>query len=335
MNFSKKLLVVGKSAAILLSAIGLLQASTYSAFAAADDEEEETTTPEATPAPPAAPADPNKPAVPLPGESVEQLLGTAKDFIHREKFQQAQQPLKRALELSPNNMSILNQYYEVTVKSRDWSNAQWALEKIFALDPAKEKDLYADYAQTLYNLRKYDKAKTALKKALTYGKDKDKIYKTLIRIALLEKETVLADEYYLEYFKVAPKEPELRREYADWLRKKGKVKESLPHYKVAAEGKPQDSQLHEIYAYLLMTEKDYNGSIQEYQKAMSCADTAGQARIQAAYKFAVEQQRAAQRAAAPPPPPPKTAPAAEKPAAKPPAKPAADPGKTPAAPAKK
>lgn len=293
MNLTKRPLI--SKLVILFSTCSLLFGAGSLCYAA-DEEEEKDDPPapvETTPAQPETGGP--KAATPKPGESVEQLLATSKDFVHREKYQQAQQPLKRALELSPNNMAILKELYEVSTKARDWSNTLSALEQILALDPSKEKDLYADYGQVLFNLHKYDKAKTVLKKALSFGKDKDKIFRALVKIAVLEKEDILAEEYYLEFFKVAPKDADLRLQYASYLRKRGKVKEAIPHLRIASEGLPNDSRFHETFAYLLLTEKDYNGSLEEYKRAMACAPTGSVQRIQVAYKFAAAQQRAAQK----------------------------------------
>lgn len=299
MMFSKRFQAAGYIGVVLTCLFSLTMTCNTQA---ADDEEDEPETPPAAtkPASPPAAAPPAAaPAVPeakapVPQEPLADLLSTARDLAHRQKYREAKEPYKKALVQVPDDQTVLAEYYDVCVNSKDWSAASATLEKIFALNPAKEKDLYADYAQTLWELRKYDKAKPALKKAIKFGKDKEKTYKTLIKIAILEKENVLADEYYQEYFKAVPKEGEMRLEYAKWLQKNGKLKDAIPHYKIASECRPQDDYLHQTLGYILLTEKDYAGAIQEYERAMAAnARIANQ--MQTSIKYAKQMQKQAQK----------------------------------------
>jgi tetratricopeptide (TPR) repeat protein len=262
-------------------AVVALSLSLSSAAFAADDEEEEPasgetisapSTPSTAPAtnsPPDAIADPVEQKTALPQESREELLATARDLVRRKKYREAKEPFKKALIHTPDDQALLAEYCTVCENNRDWSTAAATYEKLFALNPAKEKELYSDYAQTLWELRKYDKATVALKKAIGFGKDKDKSYRTLIKIALVDNDKVLAEDYYQEYFKAAPKDSDMRLECAKWLQSRGKIKEAIPHYKAASDCRPQDAQLHQTLAYILLTEKDYSGSIQEYERAMA------------------------------------------------------------------
>ena len=316
MVFARELLKAEKISALLLCTLMALIANPV---CGADDEEEAETTPAVTTpsetspsetspssgslapvAPPASAgeqkpkAETANPGVSVGGETLDQLLSSAREFVRREKYKQAKEPFKKALGLAPDNQQILAEYYLVCLKLQDWSDASSSLEKVFSLNAAKEKELYVDYAQTLWQLRKYDKAKLACKKALTFGKDKDRIYRILIKIALFEKELVLAEEYYQDFFKVAPKEGVVRLEYGKWLQGKGKPKEAIPHYKIASECRPADTNLHETLAYLLLAEKDFGGAAQEYQRAMA-ANPKLAGKYQASMKYALQQQRAAQK----------------------------------------
>lgn len=298
MIFGKRLLAVGRAVMLLACAYSL---SIMCSTQAADEEEDEPETPPAatTPAPPIAPPVAAPEAVPqvkapVPQEPLADLLSTARDLSRRQKYREAKEPYKKALLQTPDDQTILTEYYEVCVHSKDWSTASTTLEKIFALNPAKEKDLYADYAQTLWELRKYDKAKPALKKAIKIGKDKEKTYKTLIKIAILEKENVLVDEYYQEFFKAVPKEGEMRLEYAKWLQKNGKLKEAIPHYKIASDCRPQDDNLHQTLGYILLTEKDYPGAIVEYERAMA-ANSRIAGPMQNSIRYAKQMQKQEQK----------------------------------------
>lgn len=298
MIFGKRLLTVGRTGMILACAFSL--SMMYSAQSADEDEDEPETPPAATtPAPPvvppaAAPEVVPQAKAPVPQEPLADLLSMARDLTHRQKYREAKEPYKKALLQTPDDQTVLAEYYEVCVNCKDWSTASATLEKLFALNPAKEKDLYADYAQTLWELRKYDKAKPALKKAIKIGKDKEKSYKTLIKIAIIEKENVLVDEYYQEYFKAVPKEGEMRLEYAKWLQKNGKLKDAIPHYKVASECRPKDDNLHQTLGYILLTEKDYAGAIQEYERAMA-ANARIAPEMQNSIRYAKQMQKQEQK----------------------------------------
>lgn len=222
-----------------------------------------------------------------------------KEVIEKARFQsnagnlvEARQLLKQAIRTNPKDVQLLLEYYPICVKSNDWSDAVQTLEKIFALDPAKEKDLYAGYGEALYKLRRLDKAQLAFNKALDFGKDKELIHRTLIEIAKQQKNDLMAESEYAEYLKLKPNDGDMHFEYANTLYKLKKTKDALAHYKLASQLKPADAYVQEKLAFMLLSEKDYAGSIAAYRKAIQ-ADPKNSARLAAALKYAREQQKAA------------------------------------------
>lgn len=266
---------------------------------AEDEEGESKPIPATTSAvPPPPPAEPVNDAPTSP--QADEAILKAKAELAKNKFVEARQILKQSIRSNPKNVQLLMEYYPVCVKTNDWSDALQTCEKIFALDASKEKDLYVGYAEAFLKLRRTEKAQAAFQKALTFGKDKELIHHRLIEIAKLQKDEPGAEKEYTEYLKLRPTDGDMQFEYANILYKNKKTKEALTHYKLASENKPYDSSFHERYAYLLLFEKDYAGSIAEYRKAIQ-ADPKQSARLTTALKFARAQQKAAEQAAAPKP----------------------------------
>jgi tetratricopeptide (TPR) repeat protein len=257
-----------------------------------------------TPATPEAPATPGAHSTPAaPAESQQQdewispdeAIQKAEVEINRKRFPDAKLILKKAINVNPKNASLYMELYSACIKSNDWSDAVSSLEKAMEIEPAREKDVYVDYGKALFQLHRYDKAKLAFARALSFGKNKDEIHKTLIQMALREKDEPEAIAEYKEYLKVKPGDGDMHWEFANFLYKGGKgLKESLPEYKAASDCRPNDSRGHEHYAYLLLCDKDFEGSINAYTKAIKVCPNPGEvSRLNAALKYAKQQQKLA------------------------------------------
>ena len=214
----------------------------------------------------------------------------AKIEIDRKHYAEAKAALKQSISGNPKHLGLYLTLYDACVRANDWSDGAWSLEKVMEVDPSKEKDVYGDYGQCLAQLKRYDKAKSVLEKALGYGKDKEGIRKTLIKIATYQKDSAGIAMNYKEYFKLKPQDGDMHWEFANQLYREGKIKESLPEYKLASDFRPTDSYTHERYAYLLLVEKDYEGSINAYKRAIS---TNPDARLKDGLKYAMQQQKKA------------------------------------------
>ncbi len=226
----------------------------------------------------------------------EQAIEKSRLEVDRKRFGDAKQALKQSIGGNQTNLPLYEELYSVCVKSNDWSDAAFSLEKIIELDPAKEKEVYADYGVTQFKLRRYDRARTILEKALEYGKNLDLVRQTLVKIALVQKDDPEAIKQYREYLKLKPDDGEMHWEFANYLYKLGKIKDSLPEYKLASEKRPMNSYGHERYAYLLLIEKDYAGSIEAYKKAISVSLPKDTSRLNIALKYALQQQKLAGKA---------------------------------------
>lgn len=246
-------------------------------------------TPSASSAPAASPA----PATPVAEiKTPEEAIQKARMEVERKRFTDAKLALKQCLNSNPKNIQLYMELHSVAVKANDWSDASQSLEKVMELDPSKEKELYSDYGQTLYKLKRYDKAKTVFAKALVYGKDKDAIHKTLIQIALHEKDDPSAIAEYKEYLKLKPNDGDMHWEYANFLYKGKKLKESIPEYKLAAQHRPNDSYGHAFLGQLLLVEKDYDGAVSEFKKAIQTkGGDAGS--LRESLRYALKQQKLA------------------------------------------
>lgn len=258
-----------------------------------ESKEEEKTEEEKKPVEAPKPVETVAPKAVNPGDVMppDQAIQKAKIEIDRKRYGDAKLALKQSLQGNPKHVGLYMTLYDACLRSNDWSDAAYSLEKVMEIDPSKEKDVYGDYGQTLYHLKRYDKAKAVFEKALTYGKDKEGIRKTLIKIATYQKDAPFATTQYKEYLKLKPNDGDMHWEYANFLYREGKIKESLPEYKLASDNRPNDTYGHERYAYLLLVEKDYEGSINAYKRALS---TNSDQRLKDGLKYAMQQQKQAQ-----------------------------------------
>lgn len=229
-------------------------------------------------------------------KEVAELVTNAKAAVAKERYDQAKLCYKQALNASPDDLQLHLDYYKVAMKTHDWSDAAASLEKAFLLDPSREKDHYVDYGENLFRLRRYDKAQTALKKALGFGKDKGRIHKYLLLIAQFQKDNAAVEEEFAEYLKAEPGDGDQQLNFANLLYKKGKTKDALAHYKAASAAKPADPSIHETIGYILLTEKNWDASIEEYRKALG-AGSRNSGKVQENIRYAKAQKAAAQPAA--------------------------------------
>lgn len=241
-----------------------------------------------------------KPAEPVPTAAAapevktpEEAIQIAKHEVARKHFADAKLALKQSLAGNPQSVPLYMELYDVSVKSNDWSDALNSLEKVMEIDSSKEKDVYADYGYTLYKLKRYDKAKMSFARALSFGKNKDLIHKTMIQIALQQKDEPSADYEYKEYLKVKPNDGDMHWEYANFLYKGKKLKEAIPEYKLAAKNRPNDSYGHAFLAQLLLVEKDFDGAAAEYKKAITTCTTDASA-LREGMKYALAQKKLSQ-----------------------------------------
>jgi predicted Zn-dependent protease len=225
----------------------------------------------------------------------DEAIQKAEVEVNRKRYPDAKLILKQSLTANPKSIPVYMALYSACTKSNDWSDALWSLEKVMEVDPSKEKDVYVDYAKALFKLQRYSKSKAAYTKVLGFGKDLDEAHKGLIQIALREKDEPAAKAEYKEYFKVKPNDGDMHWEFANFLYKGGKgLQDSLPEYKAASDCRPDDSRGHEQYAYLLLCNKDYDGSVNAYIKAIKSAHTAAEAqRLNNALKYARQSQKRA------------------------------------------
>jgi tetratricopeptide (TPR) repeat protein len=81
-------------------------------------------------------------------------------------YAKARDEYRIAISMSPDTIEFYYGLYDVCTHSKEWEQVVFALDKIFELEPAKKKQLGAEYAEALYNLKRYDEAIPMLKQAL-------------------------------------------------------------------------------------------------------------------------------------------------------------------------
>jgi tetratricopeptide (TPR) repeat protein len=84
----------------------------------------------------------------------------------KQDYATARYEYRQAIGLSPTTIEFYYGLYDTCVHSGEWSEVTFALEKIFELDPAKKKQLGAQYGEALYHCKRYEEAIPVLKQAL-------------------------------------------------------------------------------------------------------------------------------------------------------------------------
>jgi len=90
----------------------------------------------------------------------------AADYYNAGDYGRARDEYRTAIGLSPKSIDLYEGLYNSCLKSQEWDQVAFAIEKIFELDPKRQPTLAYEYGQALYHLNKYDEAVPWLKKAL-------------------------------------------------------------------------------------------------------------------------------------------------------------------------
>jgi tetratricopeptide (TPR) repeat protein len=209
----------------------------------------------------------------------------AKELLANGQFELAKRHFKESLAIVENQPELYPGYWECCTKTNDWSEALRILDKMFEVQPAKKAEFAWAYGQALYQLRRYDKAKVALKDAVKYGKNVDDIHLTLLKIAQQEHNNNDIVAEYNALLKLKPSDYKTQLEFANLLELQGRHAEALSHYKSASNLQPSDGGLAARVAYMLMYyNKDYKGAIAFYSKALA-ADPGNAQKYQDSIKY--------------------------------------------------
>ena len=90
----------------------------------------------------------------------------AADYYNGGDYGRARDEYRTAIGLAPKSPEYYEGLYNTCMKSGEWDQVAFALEKLFELDPKKQQTLAYEYGQALYHLNKYGEAVPWLKKAL-------------------------------------------------------------------------------------------------------------------------------------------------------------------------
>jgi tetratricopeptide (TPR) repeat protein len=225
--------------------------------------------------------------------TVTRHLTKAKDAMESGNYSEARGQWREVIRLAPDQIDAYTGMFQACAKINDWSTAADSLEKLFIKDPSKEKDYYADYGEALFELRKYDKAAVALRKAAGYGKSMDVVHHTLARVALAQTNTQTGITELIEYLKIKPGDADVQKQVGALLETAQRVPEALVHYKASVKVKP-DGPLMGRIAYMMLLNKDYSGSIAMYKQAVM-ADPKNYNTYNQSIKYAEQQRDAASK----------------------------------------
>lgn len=195
-------------------------------------------------------------------------VNTAKEMLNTGHPDIAKRHFQDAIKMFPNQADLYQPLYESCVQMRDWSEACRTLEKLFELQPAKERELEWGYGQAQFELRHWDKAVPSLKKAAGYGHHQEQCHKMLLKIAQQQNDSAGVIAEYTALLKLK-NDYNTRVEFANYLDRIGKHPEAIVQYKSAVAIQSTDGPLMARIAYMLMFyNKDYSSAVQFYNKAI-------------------------------------------------------------------
>ncbi|MBX9693142.1 MAG: tetratricopeptide repeat protein, partial [Cyanobacteria bacterium] len=105
----------------------------------------------------------------------------------------AESKYRQLIGMSPQTEDFYFGLYDVAAKLKHWDQAALALEQLFEKNPDYKNQLPYEYGTTLYNLKRYDAAEPALKKALGVVDEEslvDRKIKKLMTKSIIQKELV-------------------------------------------------------------------------------------------------------------------------------------------------
>jgi Flp pilus assembly protein TadD len=174
----------------------------------------------------------------------------------------------QALKAAPGNVDLLKEYYLCSIQLSDWTAAVNCIEGIISASPEMEQQYRVDYGRTLFELRRYEEARSVLAKAVANGKDTEVTHKSLLLIAIATKDDVAAEAEYKRLLALGTKDIGLELELADLLWKANKRAEAIPHYKVGARNRRDNCDIQARVGYVLLYSRDLAGAATCFREAV-------------------------------------------------------------------
>lgn len=186
----------------------------------------------------------------------------------------------------PDSKYYAARYYVCCIQTADWPNAYSALERLVSLDQL-HKDIYAcDYGRILFELHKYEPAKAKLKEALAFGNDSEPVHRTLLLIAIAQKDDAAAIGEYKHIARLCPRDYDSRIELAELLWKGNKKDEAVKVYDQVAAMIPDNADIQSKAGYANLVQGNYKAAMNAYKLA---SDSSTQQKYKNAQEFAEAQ----------------------------------------------
>lgn len=183
-------------------------------------------------------------------------------------LQAASQYFAQAIKATPGNTDLLKDYYLCSIQLSDWSAAVNCIEGIIAANPGMEQQYRVDYGRTLFELRRYEEARSVLSKAVAAGKDTEVTHKSLLLIAIATKDDVAAEAEYKRLLALGSKDIGLELELADLLWKSNKRAEAIPHYKLGARNRRDNCDIQARVGYVLLYSRELAAAAACFREAV-------------------------------------------------------------------
>lgn len=90
----------------------------------------------------------------------------AADAFNQRQWAKAKKEFRFCIEQKPNSLENYEGLYNTCMRTREWDQVAFALEKMIALDPSRKQSLAYDYGRAVFHVNRFDEAIPYLKTAL-------------------------------------------------------------------------------------------------------------------------------------------------------------------------
>jgi hypothetical protein len=185
----------------------------------------------------------------------------------KERFVEAKELSAQILKTAPQSKYYASRYYVCCIQTADWSNALSALDRVVGLDQ-EHRDMYeCDYGRILFELRKYEQAKSRLQHSIACGFDTEPVHRTLLLIAIAQKDDTSAEQAYRKIASLCPTDVDSRIELAELLWKHNRKDESIKLYDQVASMIPDNAEIQAKVGYANLHQANYKAAADAYKLA--------------------------------------------------------------------
>jgi len=193
-----------------------------------------------------------------------QLLAQA--YFEQEKFDKALESLNEALQITPNQVEVLNNIATIKLKSEEPEKAIEYWKNSLQIDP-NQLELYNHLAQCYYKQGQPDQAKKYLRDALKIEPNSPGAHSNLANVLLKQGEFEEAISLFEKAIELDPDIPQARENLQE-ARKQKKISETISSLQESLRNDPNQPELHNKLGMLFYSRGDLQKTIYHWDMAL-------------------------------------------------------------------